>query len=66
MPRSVTVHARPGLFGPLAAFMAARPILTLSENAQGQVTAFARCRGEDGTLWEDVEVPISLDGEWTD
>jgi hypothetical protein len=40
------------------------PPVTLSDDARGQVTAIAQCRGEDGSLWEYVEVPISLDGEW--
>jgi hypothetical protein len=38
------------------------PPVALPDNAHGQVTAIARCRGEDGTLWDDVAVRISLDG----
>lgn len=34
-----------------------------SDSVRGSVTATAKCRGEYGTLWEDVEVPISLDGD---
>jgi hypothetical protein len=40
------------------------PPVALPDNAHGQVTAIARCRGEDGTLWDDVAVRISLDGTW--
>jgi hypothetical protein len=31
-----------------------------SEDAHGTVTVIARCRGEYGTLWEGIEVPIDL------
>jgi hypothetical protein len=32
-----------------------------SDSAHGSVTATATCHSEDGTPWENVEVPISLD-----
>jgi hypothetical protein len=37
-------------------------LISADQGAHGTVTAVARCRNEDGTVWEDVPVPISLDG----
>jgi hypothetical protein len=34
-----------------------------SDDAHGTLTATAKCTREDGTVWEDVEVPISQDLE---
>jgi hypothetical protein len=34
----------------------------VAASARGTVTAFAKCRNEYGRTWEDVEVPITLDG----
>jgi hypothetical protein len=34
-----------------------------ADGAHGIVTATAKCTGEDGTVWWDVEVPISQDYE---
>ena len=34
-----------------------------SDKAHGSITAVAKCCDEYGTLWEDVEVPVSLDDD---
>ena len=38
----------------------------VADNARGTVTAFAKCRNEYGLTWENIEVPIMLEGTRAD
>jgi hypothetical protein len=53
----------PGQVSPIRPGRPARWRVLRSGSAHGTVTATAKCTGEDGTVWEDVEVPISQDYE---
>lgn len=53
----------PGQVSPIRPGRPARWRVRRADSARGIVTATARCTGEDGTVWEDVEVPVSQDFE---
>jgi hypothetical protein len=53
----------PGQRAPLRPRWSARWRVYRSDDAHGTLTATAKCTREDGTVWEDVEVPISQDLE---
>jgi hypothetical protein len=53
----------PGQRAPLRPRWPARWRVYRSDDAHGTLTATAKCTREDGTVWEDVEVPISQDLE---
>jgi hypothetical protein len=53
----------PGQVAPIRPGRPARWRVNRADSAHGTVTATAICTSEDGTVWEDVEVPISQDYE---
>lgn len=53
----------PGQVPPIRPGRPARWRVHWADGAHGIVIATAKCTGEDGTIWWDVEVPISQDHE---
>jgi hypothetical protein len=53
----------PGQVPPVRPGRPARWRVHRADSAHGAVTATAKCTSEDGTVWDDVEVPISQDYE---
>jgi hypothetical protein len=51
----------PGQVPPLRPGRPARWRVHRADSAHGTVTATAKCTSENGTVWDDVEVPISQD-----